>query len=187
MLDDHLRYSRLEGDFRWGVAQHPYPQDLSAPEFWKNDTRSTYDTGTDYLTFKNLEVIDKWIRDKDRFYRGKTKRLLFLSENGTNSPSYSETDLTNQAAGACWAWKKISALPGIDAVQWHAWIDDRGEFGLRIGLRRFPDDEEEPGGAKPVWKVWAAAGTPSEDEVFAPYLKVIGLGNWQEIFHEVGK
>ena len=187
MLDDHLRYSRLEGDFRWGVAQHPYPQDLFAPEFWKNDTRSTYDTGTDYLTFKNLEVIDKWIRDKDRFYRGKTKRLLFLSENGTNSPSYSETDLTNQAAGACWAWKKISALPGIDAVQWHAWIDDRGEFGLRIGLRRFPDDEEEPGGVKPVWKVWEAAGTPSEDEVFAPYLKVIGLGSWQEIFHEVGK
>ena len=185
MLEDHVRYSNAEGDFRWGVAQHPYPQDLNDPLFWIHDTGTTWSKDTKYLTFKNLEVIDEWIRRPEHFYKGETKRLLFLSENGTNSPSYSEEDLVNQAAGACWAWKKLSALPGIDGVQWHAWMDNRGEFGLKIGLRRFPDDEEAPGAEKPSWHVWQAAGTDKEDEVFAPYLKVIGLGDWSEIFHEV--
>ena len=139
---------------------------------------------TKYVTFSNLEVVDRWIRDPEHFYK-RGKRLLFLSENGTNSPSYSEEDLRDQAAGACWAWKKVEALEGIDAIQWHAWIDDRGEFGLRIGMRRYPNDETFPGGEKPVWYVWKAAGTDREDEVFAPYLEVMGLKDWNEIFHDV--
>ena len=83
------------------------------------------------------------------------------------------------------AWKKINALPGIDAVQWHAWIDDRHEFGLHIGLRKFPDQEGDPWGIKPVWRVWQAAGTKNEDKVFKPYLKVIGIKNWKQIFHNL--
>ena len=185
MLEDHVRYSDAEGDFPWGVAQHPYPQNLAAPRFWVDDTKTTWSLDSKYLTFKNLEVIDAWIRDPGHFYQGTTKRLLFLSENGTNSPSYSEEDLRDQAAGACWAWKKTEALEGIDAIQWHAWTDNRGEFGLKIGLRRYPDDEQMPGGVKPAWEVWKAAGTPSEDEVFAPYLPVMGLSSWSEIFHPV--
>ncbi|MBR4756222.1 MAG: hypothetical protein IK076_04705, partial [Bacteroidales bacterium] len=184
MLEDHVRYSNAEGDFPWGVAQHPYPQNLAAPRFWAEDTKTTWSLDSKYLTFKNLEVIDKWIKMPEHFYKGE-KRLLFLSENGTNSPSYSEEDLRDQAAGACWAWKKVEALDGIDAIQWHAWIDNRGEFGLKIGLRRYPDDETIPGGIKPAWEVWKAAGTPSEDEVFDPYLEVMGLSSWSEIFHEV--
>ncbi len=185
MLERTVRYAQAEGDFPWGVAYHPYPQDLTAPRLWENDTESTYSMDTKYVTFSNLEVIDAWIRDPEHFYKGSTKRLLFLSENGTNSPSYSEEDLRDQAAGACWAWKKVEALEGIDAIQWHAWIDDRGEFGLRIGLRRYPDDEEAPGAAKLAWKVWEAADTGREEEVFAPYLPVMGLSDWSEIFHEV--
>ena len=185
MLDDHVRYGNAEGDFRWGVAQHPYPQDLTAPEFWENDVETTYSIDSKYITFKNLEVIDAWIWMPEHLYQGKTKRLLFLSENGTNSRNYSEEELTKQAAGACWAWKKLVALPGIDALQWHAWQDNRGEFGLKIGLRRYHDDETIPGGIKPAWRVWQAAGTDKEDEVFAPYLKVMGLNDWSEIFHEL--
>ena len=119
----------------------------------------------------------------DYYYNGNTKRLLFLSENGTNSPSYSDADLALQAAGAAWAWKKVAALSGIDGIQWHNWQDNRAEGGLRIGLRRFPDDKDDPGGCKPAWYVWEAAGTDKEESVFAPYLSVIGINNWTEIFN----
>ena len=181
MLEKTVKYSLAEGDFLWGVACHPYPQDLTAPEFWKDDTKATFSPNSEFVTFKNLEVIDSWIRGKAHWYKGERKRVLFLSEQGTNSPSYSDHDLALQAAGACWAWKKVQALDGIDAMQWHGWIDSRGEFGLRIGLRRYPDDETCPSGAKPVWRVWQAAGTDREDEIFAPYLKVIGIGSWNDI------
>ena len=185
LLEDLCKYSGAEGDFRWGIAYHPYPQDLTKPEFWKDDASATYSLNSGYCTFKNLEVVDAWVRDKAHFYKGSEKRILFLSENGTNSPSYSESDLAKQAAGAAWAWKKAAALGGIDGVQWHNWCDNRGEYGLRIGLRRFPDDPDDPNGRKPSWFVWEAAGTSNEPAVFDQYLPVIGISSWNEIFGTV--
>ena len=184
MLEITKQYSRAEGDFPWGVAYHPYPQDLTQPRFWENDKQSTYSLNSQYCTFKNLEVIDAWARDTENFYQGRQKRLLFLSENGTNSPDYTATQLSYQAAGACWAWKKVARLTGIDGIQWHNWQDNRVEYGLRIGLRRFYDDEEEPNGCKPVWYVWQAAETENEDEVFKPYLRILRKTNWDAIFDE---
>ena len=185
MLEKTVEYSSAEGDFRWGVAYHPYPQDLAKPEFWKDDTRSTWSENSLYVTFKNLEVIDKWIRQKDNFYKGKEKRVLFLSEQGTNSPSYSEEDLALQAAGGAWAWKKASALEGIDAIQWHGWADNMYEFGLRIGLHTFAEGDVEAMTPKPVWYVWQAAGTDRESEVLDPYMKILGIDSWDQIMHEV--
>ena len=185
LLEDLCKWSKAEGDFLWGIAYHPYPQNLTKPEFWKDDNSATYSMSSAYCTFKNLEVVSDWVLDKEHFFKGSSKRLLFLSENGTNSPSYSEADLALQAAGAAWAWKKTAALEGIDGIQWHNWQDNRGEGGLRIGLRRFPDDAQEPNGKKPSWFVWQAAGTSSEDSVFAPYLSTIGVGSWDDIFHTV--
>ena len=185
LLEDLCKYSAAEGDFLWGVAYHPYPQALPKPEFWKDDISATYSMSSSYCTFRNLEVVNAWVLDKAHFYKNKSKRLLFLSENGTNSPSYSESDLAKQAAGAAWAWKKTAALEGIDGIQWHNWQDNRAEAGLRIGLRRFPDDSQEPNGKKPAWYVWKAAGTADEDKVFDPYLSVIGISSWSEIFGQL--
>lgn len=185
MLDATVAYSDAEGDFRWGVACHPYPQDLTKPAFWVNDTQATYSMTTRYITFKNLEVIDAWIKQKENLYKGTTKRVLFLSEQGTNSPSYSQTDLNLQAAGGAWAWKKVSKLAGIDAMQWHNWADNKEEDGLRIGLRTFAETGMANLTAKPVWYVWKAAGTAEEDTVFEPYKSILGITDWDSIMGAV--
>ena len=185
MLEKTVEYSSAEGDFRWGVAYHPYPQDLTKPSFWVNDTQATYSLNSKYVTFKNLEVIDAWIRQKENFYKGKTKRVLFLSEQGTNSPSYSESDLALQAAGGAWAWKKVSKLDGIDAIQWHNWADNKAEGGLRIGLRTFAEGSVSNLTPKPVWYVWKAAGTAEEDSVFDQYKTTLGISDWDSILNTV--
>ncbi len=182
MLSQNVRYSEVEGDFWWGVAYHPYPQNLTKPDFWQNDMQSTYNPNTKYVTFKNLEVINDWILADEHRYNGTVKRNLFLSENGTNSPSYSANDLAHQAAGGCWAWKKTNALDGIDAFMWHNWMDDRSEDGLRIGLHYYRDDENNPAGRKPIWYVWEAAGTDRENEVMDQYKSIIGIEDWRDIF-----
>lgn len=184
MVEGIINYSNAEGDFKWGLACHPYPQDLTEPKTW-NDTRATFSRTSPLVTFKNLEVLDDWIKQTDHKYLKKIKRTLWLSENGTNSKSYSEQDLKEQAAGFAYAWKKFKQLDGIDAIQWHNWIDNRGEFGLRIGLRRFPDDETEPGGPKPVWHLYKAAGTSTEETAFEPYKEVIGISDWQELAKKI--
>lgn len=185
MLEKTVEYSSAEGDFRWGVAYHPYPQNLTKPSFWIDDTQATYSLNSKYVTFKNLEVIDAWIRQKKNFYKGKTKRVLFLSEQGTNSPSYSESDLALQAAGGAWAWKKVSKLDGIDAIQWHNWADNKAEGGLRIGLRTFAEGSVSDLTPKPVWYVWKAAGTAEEDSVFDQYKTTLGISDWDSIIKTV--
>lgn len=185
MLEKTVEYSNAEGDFRWGVAYHPYPQDLTKPAFWVNDTQATYSMDSKYITFKNLEVLDAWIKQKANLYKGTTKRLLFLSEQGTNSPSYSESDLALQAAGGSWAWKKVSKLDGIDAIQWHNWADNKAEGGLRIGLRTFDEGSVQAMTPKPVWYVWKAAGTAEEDTVLDQYKTTLGITDWDSILKTV--
>ncbi len=185
MLEQNVAYSKAEGDFRWGVAYHPYPIDLTRPAFWNDDkSGATFTNNTQYVTFYNPEVINAWILDEAHYYKG-AKRFLVFSEQGTNSPSYSESDLAKQAAGAAWMWKKLQKLDGIDAMQWHNWADNRVEFGLRIGLRAFADGDYKDLDPKPVWYLWQAAGTDREDEVFAPYLDVIGISSWDGIVKTV--
>jgi len=180
LMEYLLKYCRAEGDFQWAMAQHPYPEDLFEPKTWL-DPKVVFDFNTPLITFKNLEVLNAWIKQPEVLYQGKIKRTLWLSENGTNSRTYSDQDLKEQAAGFAYAWKKIENLDGIDGFQWHNWIDNRGEGGLRIGLRRFLDDETDPDGRKPVWFVYQAAGKANEDSVFNPYKKVIGIDHWNEV------
>jgi len=108
---------------------------------------------------------------------------VHLSENGFNSKDYSEKELTDQAAGMALAWKKIQPLSSIESWQYHNWIDNRHEGGLRIGLRKFPDEPGDPLGKKPIWHLYQALGTDREDEACAPYLPVIGIKSWEEILH----
>lgn len=188
LLEQLLQFSKAEGDFEWAIAQHPYPESLREPKTWL-DEKVSFDFDTQLITFKNTEVLDAWVKQPEVLFKGKTKRTVYLSENGTNSPTYSDQDLKEQAAGMAYALKKIKYLDGIDGFQYHNWQDNRGEGGLRIGLRRFPDDEEDPSGIKPVWYVYQAFGTEKEDEVFDLYKEMIGIDSWDEIRHKgkIGK
>ncbi|KAA6299783.1 MAG: hypothetical protein EZS26_004080 [Candidatus Ordinivivax streblomastigis] len=179
-----LQSYAIEGDFHWGLAYHPYPEDLTEPKTC-NDVYPTFNMNTPRITFKNLEVLDAWIKKPENKYMGTQKRTLWLAENGTNSKTYEGQDLQEQAAGLAYAWEKFKVLDGIDAFLYHAWIDNRCEFGLRIGLRRFDNDETDPGGRKPIWFVYQAAGTDQEDAVFDPYKSIIGISDWAEIMQEV--
>ena len=144
LLELLVDYTQAEGDFKWGVAHHPYPQSLFEPKSWLDD-QATFDYDTPTITFKNLEVLDAWIKQPRALYQGKIKRTVFLSEQNPNSKDYSEEALREQAAGMAYAMKKLEACDGIDAYQMHGWFDQRAEGGLRIGVRRFMDDETDTG------------------------------------------
>ena len=170
MLDELVEFSRQEGDFDWSIAYHPYPESLFKPRTWE-DTRVSFGLDSQLVTFKNIEVLDAWTKQPATFYRGQTPRAIFLSEQGFNSESYSTHDLADQAAGLAYAWKKIEHLDSIEAMQYHNWIDNRGEGGLRIGLRKFRDEPRDPMGRKPIWYLYQKLGTPDEEAACEPYKK----------------
>lgn len=181
LLNLLLDYSAAEGDFKWGVAHHPYPQSLFEPKTW-NDNLATFEFDTPLITFKNLEVLNAWILQPHTFYKG-AKRTLILSEQNPNSKDYSEQALAEQAASMAYAMKKLEYCTAIDAYQCHGWFDQRAEGGLRIGLRRFVDDETLPAGRKPAWYVFQAFGTPLQEQKFEFAKPIIGITDWSEILH----
>lgn len=181
LIDLLLRFTKAEGDFPWALAYHPYPQSLLNPRTWE-DGQATFDFNTKKITPKNLEVLDAYMKQPALLYRGKV-RPVHLSENGFNSKDYSPKQLEDQAAGMALAWKKIAALSSVGSWQYHNWIDNRAEGGLKIGLRKFPDEPGDPLGKKPIWHLYRALGTPREDTVAAPYLQTIGLASWDQAIH----
>ena len=181
MLDLLARFTAVEGDFPWALAFHPYPQDLFDPTAWDDD-QASFTFHTAKITPRNLEVLDAYMKRSQLLHHGET-RPVHLSENGFNSKDYSERSLAEQAAGMAFAWNKITALSSIECWHYHNRIDNRHEGGLRIGLRKFPDDPRDPAGRKPIWRLYQALGTDRESEVCAPYLDLIGINSWDRIRH----
>lgn len=183
MLDQLLQLSRVEGDFPWGLAYHPYPSSLVEPKFWL-DRDALFALDTPLITFRNLEVLDAWAHQPGTLYQGRTMRRIHLSEQGPNSRDYGATALAEQAASMAYAWKKLARLDAIVGFEYHNWVDNRHEGGLRIGLRRFPDDAQEPFGPKPVWHVYKALDTSDEDRACAFALPIIGITDWSQAIHQ---
>jgi len=128
-------------------------------------------------------VLDAWTKQPRTLYRGFKRRSVFLSEQGFNSPDYSKKSLDDQAAALAYAWKKIQHLDSIEAMQYHNWVDNRGEGGLRIGLRKYPDDATDPDGRKPIWYLYQKLGTPKENQACEFAKPILGIQNWNQILH----
>ena len=114
-------------------------------------------------------------------YLGEHRRTVHLSEQGLNSRDYSAKSLADQAAGMAYAWNKIKHLESIEIFHYHNWMDHPGEGGLRIGLRKFPDNKDDPMGKKPIWHVYKALGTPDEDNATNFAKEAIGIRDWADI------
>ncbi|HRP54664.1 DUF5722 domain-containing protein [Agriterribacter sp.] len=182
LLEILLHYSALEGDFDWGIGYHPFPQSLFEPRAWL-DERTDFSFDTQMITFRNVEVINAWVNQPHTFYKGKYLRLLYLSEQGPNSRDYTREALLDQAASMAYVWKKIKGLNAVKSFHYQSWRDYRFDGGLRLGLRRYPDDEEHPLGRKPVWYVFRCMGTDEEDKCFEFAKPLVGISCWAEVVY----
>lgn len=183
MLETFSDLSKKQGDYEWGLAYHPYPQDNFNPRSW-NDKNATADINTSkYVTPKNIELIDQWICMRAHLYKGLKVRTLLFSEEGVHSKSYNQDDLLVQAAGLAYMWKRFNRLPTLEAMDYHRQTDNLNERGLKPGLWTVkPGTTVSPDKRKPAWYVYQKAGTPSEDSAFAFALPIIGVTDWSQIF-----
>jgi hypothetical protein len=180
MLDRLAEYSRVEGDFEWGVAYHPYPQSLFQAETWK-DKESGYSFDTPYITLKNIEVLDAYLLQSPLLFQGTTPRTVLLSEQGFHTRDYSPAAQQLQAAALVYTWHKIRHLPTIEAFHNHRWIDARGEGGLLLGLRTLPEPEKPFGERKSGWSLYGALDTPNEAAASAFAKEIIGVQDFSQI------
>ena len=148
LLDSIRALAKEQGDLCYNIAYHPYPEDLSKPDFW-NDVTATDSDDTVRITFKNLQVLARYIYNEENLYKGKRRRVI-LSEQGFNSKWTPESEIL-QAAAYGRAYRKVMEIPEIDAFILHAHRDNIDEFGLNLGIWRRKPDSNELDSPKPIY------------------------------------
>jgi Family of unknown function (DUF5722) len=131
-VDYFARRAREDGDFDWHVAFHPYPENLFEPRFWNDKTALPADD-TPRITFKNLDVLTRYLRREELLYNGAPRRVI-LSEQGFHTPQGPHGEAI-QAAAYCAAYRIAAELDGVDAFILHRHVDHPHEGGLLLGLR----------------------------------------------------
>lgn len=164
-----------DGNFPWHLAHHPYPESFDHPDFW-NDRNATFEFTTRLVTYRNMEVLEKYLAQPRLLYKGCRRRILF-SEQGFNSGSGPLSGLMKKqaAAGYVLSFMKARNMETVDMMTHHSTIDNPHEFGLNLGIYEY--DESAPhhrGKAKPIEKMVMAMDTPYEGAAIEYAKQVIG-------------
>lgn len=170
VVDWVRRYAAEDGDFGWGIAYHPYPEDLHYPDFY-NDRSAVFYYDTKKITFKNMEVLHAYLGQEAFLYQGK-RRPIILSEQGFHSGGDALTEQQG-AAGYILAYQKMKRLPGILWMTVHAYMDNPKEFGLHLGIRE-QNPDGTPGRKRPIYEAMKAMGTGQEEQQTAWARRFIG-------------
>ncbi len=166
---------RRDGDFPWHVAFHPYPESFDHPDFW-NDRSALFHVNTPRITYRNMEVLEKYLSGPQFLYRGEPRHILF-SEQGFNSGSGPLSGLMQKqaAAGYVLSFIKARQMKTVDMMTHHSTIDNPHEFGLNLGIYRYdPDKPYHRGKAKPIAEMVKVMDTPYEASAIAFAREVIG-------------
>lgn len=170
---------KRDGDFAWSVAYHPYPEDLDHPDFY-NDRTACFYFSTPRITYKNIEMLPAYLAQEHFLYRGQERRII-LSEQGFNSKDDGITEYQG-AAAYCLAYQKVKALPTIDMMMNHAYVDNKYEFGLHLGIRK-ADEDGSPGDPRPIYYCMKDMGTDQESRCVEEARNFIGGPLFDSILH----
>ncbi|MCF6470385.1 hypothetical protein FAF44_18565 [Nonomuraea sp. MG754425] len=182
VVDGLNALTKRQGDFDWHIAYHPYPENLFNPAFW-NDKTATDDFDTMRITFKNIELLPRYLAQEHLTYGGERRRVI-LSEQGLNSQDYSAKELELQAAAYAYAYYKVAFADGIDSFILHRHVDHKQEGGLRLGLWTWDEEHSAASNAgerKPLHEVFDAIDTGRSQEVTEFAKKVIGISDWKDV------
>ena len=179
MLNDFARFARERGDFPWHVAYHPYPENLGDPRFWRDQSATSTDD-TARITFKNIEVLPRYLSHADLRWQGQPRRII-LSEQGFHCAEERLDGERDQAAAWCAAWWKIAHLDGIDAFILHRHVDHAHE-GLNLGLwTHQPNTISTPDRKRQMYELFRVADTPEWEKAFEFALPIVGIERWEQL------
>jgi hypothetical protein len=179
LLEHFARFARERGDFAWHLAYHPYPENLGEPRFWRDQSVTTADD-TPRITFKNLEVLPRYLARPDLRWLDQPRRII-LSEQGFHCPEERPDGERDQAAAWCAAWWRVARLDGIDAFILHRHVDHAHE-GLNLGLwTHQPNTIATPDRKRQMYELFRVADTPEWEKAFAFALPVIGIERWEQL------
>ena len=150
-----------KGNIDWGLAYHAYSYPLSDPKVTNDNIPLPDEKGelipdlvtknsiyTAMITMENIEVLTKFMNQKDFLKQDGQVRSIILSEQGytANSNVYGKCEAL-QAASLVYAYYKTEMNPDIDAFIYFLQKDDEraslGNSYYQFGLSYLVDDKLE--------------------------------------------
>jgi hypothetical protein len=147
-----------------------------------NDKSATLSNDTPRITFKNLEILPRYLRRPEMRYGGAPRHII-LSEQGFHTADGPEGE-TWQAAAYAYAWFRANAIPEIDAFILHRHVDHAQEGGLKLGLWRRNESSNspcQPAARKRIYEIFRRADTSEWRSAFDFALPVIGIQRWEDL------
>jgi hypothetical protein len=173
--------SKLGGDYPWHLAHHPYPENMLDPRTWEDQEYVSDSFDSPKITFKNLQVIDRYMGQETLKY-GNERRRIILSEQGFHTENDTPEAQRLQAAAYVYAYYKSRFLDGIDAFIMFNQLDIPAA-GLNMGL--WTANTELPGfvakDRKFIYDVFKYIDTDRSLEVAEFAKPIIGIENWSEV------
>jgi len=128
-------FSQRDGDFDWGISAHPYPEDLSRPDFY-HDRSAEFSFDTPRITMKNPEMWQALVDLPELKYRGVSRRVVF-DEQGFHTRTEDPESENKGAAAFTLLYQKMKNCPNIDQfiINRYADMPLDDESGLHLGLR----------------------------------------------------
>lgn len=126
---------KRDGDFPWGISAHPYPEDLTKPDFY-NDTTAVFSNDTHRITMKNMEMWQSIAEHNAIRYRGEARHIVF-DEQGFHT-DYDDPESENKGAYAfVLLWQKLKRCHAVEQFLINRYTDmpQNDESGLHLGLR----------------------------------------------------
>lgn len=180
LLDAITELSRLQGDFDWNITWHPYPENIFRADTW-NDRNCDDHFDTVYITFKNLQVLPRYLQQESMLYEGRMRRII-LSEQGFHSGNNSEENQKLQAAAYAYAYYKVTSLGCIDMMSMNGHVDNGQEMGLSLGLwTARPGTVNQAYEKKAIYDVFKKIDTVDTFEATAFALPLIAQSMGREI------
>ncbi len=136
MLEAFNACVQAQGNFNWGIAEHPYNYPMTWTSFWtpKGAGMITHSPDTPYLSMENIEQLTDFMCQPAMRSPGGGVRPILLTEVGYSSTQGEEA----QAAAIVYAYQRCVTNQYIKLITFNRQTDYPVEVkqGLAVGLTR---------------------------------------------------
>lgn len=179
IIDYFNAYTASTGNIDWGVSYHPYPVPLTWSAFWnmpaayKGMNLVTNSVNTPMITIQNLSVLTDYMCSAQLISPTGQVRNIIIDEIGFGNGQGEQV----QTAAIAYAYYQVMNNQHIDYMVLARDIDIPAEAaqGLCMGLTT-------TGGApRAAYNVYKYIDKPDGLSYTAPYLGVVGIGDWNQV------
>ena len=176
-LDAFAAYmAKTAPSMQWNVNYHPYSQPLNNNRFWGDGSHTVSNTGTGYISMKNIQVLTDYLGTLENKYHKQSGSIrVILGEMGYTARQGNSKEETEQAAALGYGYYIAMFNTRIDAYIIRAYIDDPAESRAGLYLGMFSSDYKK----KQAYDVYKHLDKQDSLNYMNRYLSVIGISSWK--------